>query len=139
MWFLISKIHLSGWIAERTDRRNLALDSAWSSGSIISQLSFPQWIASRSDLADSVSPLMSLNESLKRFTTVQIMFEFPQTWIRALLLWNFSKSRSRKISTESPLSRTKVKISLALFPVWGFLFILVLIAVFVGKTALNCI
>ena len=35
----------------------------------------------------------------------------------------------------SPLSRTIVKISLALFPVWGFLFILFLIAVFAGK---NC-
>ena len=53
LWFL--KIHLSGWIAEQTDSRNLALDSAWSSGSIISQSGFPQWIASRSDLADSVS------------------------------------------------------------------------------------
>ena len=63
------------------------------------------------------------------------MFEFPQTCIRTSLPWNFSKFRSNKISAESPLSRTIVKISLAPFPVWGFLFIPFLIAVFAGE---NC-
>ena len=52
------------------------------------------------------------------------MFESPQTYTWASLLWNFSKFRSNKILAESPLNRTKAKISLAPVSVWGFPFIL---------------
>ena len=52
------------------------------------------------------------------------MFESPQTYTWASLLWNFSKFWSNKISAESPLNGTIVKISLAPVSVWGFLFIL---------------
>ena len=117
------KVHLSGWIAERTDSRNLALDSVWSDSSTISQSVFFSELLSFG-LSRFCPSLGIFKQKLKNFATIQVMSESLQTYTWAMLLWNFSKFWSNKILAESPFNRTIVEISLAPLLLWGFLFIL---------------
>ena len=104
MWILISKICLSGWIAERTYSRNLVLDSVWSDSSTISQSGFSLSELLSFGLSRFCLSLNIPERKLKNFATIQVLFESLHTYTWAPLLWNFSKSQSNKISAESPLA-----------------------------------
>ena len=102
------KVHLSGWIAERTDSRNLALDSVWSDSSTISQSVFFSELLSFG-LSRFCPSLGIFKQKLKNFATIQVMSESLQTYTWAMLLWNFSKFWSNKILAESPLTERSLK------------------------------
>ena len=106
---MISEICLSGWIAERTDSRNLALDSVWLDSSTISQSGFSLSELLPFGLSRFCPSLSILKQKLKNFATIPVMFESLQTYTWATLLWNFSKFRSNKILAESPLAELLLK------------------------------
>ena len=106
---MISKIRLSGWIAERTDSRNLALDSVWLDSSTISQSGFSLSELLPFGLSRFCPSLSILKRKLKNFATVQVMFESLHAYTWATLLWNFSKFWSNKILAESPLTERSLK------------------------------
>ena len=106
---MISEICLSGWIAERTDSRNLALDSVWLDSSTISQSGFSLSELLPFGLSRFCPSLSILKQKLKNFATVQVMFESLHAYTWATLLWNFSKFWSNKILAESPLTERSLK------------------------------
>ena len=73
-----------------------------------------------------------LLQKSKNITTVQVMFEFLQTYTWAMLLWNFSMVWPNKFPTKSPSAERSLKFHWPPFRLWGFLFILFLWQLYVA-------